>query len=373
MSPIFYSSCPKSGLRIVRSLLGLSLVALSPCVASAQSAAATASVLAAPQLSTSAPIPGARFAAPGSTQPSLLAALDPSAALISSSDTPTGAALSNGAGQTTGSTPVVPPPPHTFIQRYQARVTATQNEQPHWITPLVTVTPRLEQEVRTDFVHQYNPAGKAVWNYGNSKGLEFIPEKHVEILVNVPPFFNRTNGEQDGFGDLSFNSKYRIFARNEEHGNAIVTAFFAATVPTGKNANGSCCAVVTPTLAVGKGFGNFDITSTAGGSLPITNSKGLGHTITWNSVVQYKAGSGSTWHVWPEVEANTSFYKGGSTDGDVAVFMTPGVVIGRIPLSHDATGKPGRFGLTFGAGEQIAVSSYHPDNHALVLTARLPF
>jgi hypothetical protein len=273
-----------------------------------------------------------------------------------------------------------PPPqpvtsaPQTFIQRYQARVTATQDEQPHWITPLVTVTPRLEQELRTDFVHQYNPAGFAVWNYGNSKGLEFIPQKRIEILINVPPFFNRSNGEQDGFGDLSFNSKYRIFARNEEHGNAIVTVFFAATVPTGKNGNGSCCAVVTPTLAVGKGFGQFAFTSTAGGSLPITNSKGLGHTITWNNVVQYRLGkTGPARLVWPEFEINSSFFKGGPTDGDVAVFATPGIIFGRIPLRHDASGKPGRLGLTFGFGEQIAVSSYHPDNHALVLTARLPF
>ena len=264
--------------------------------------------------------------------------------------------------------------PQTFIERYQARVTATQNEQPHWVTPLVTVTPRLEQELRTDFVHQYNPKAFAVWNYGNSKGLEFIPEKHIEILINVPPFFNRTNGESDGFGDLSFNSKYRIFSRSEEHGNAIITAFFAATVPTGKNANGSCCAVVTPTLAVGKGFGQLDFTSTAGGSLPVTNSKGLGHTITWNNVAQYRLGTtGAARLFWPEVEANTSFYKGGSTDGDVAVFVTPGLIIGRVPLTHDALGKPGRLGLTFGAGEQIAVTHYHPQNHALVLTARLPF
>ncbi|MGB9417309.1 MAG: hypothetical protein WCB58_13420 [Acidobacteriaceae bacterium] len=264
--------------------------------------------------------------------------------------------------------------PQSFIQRYQARVTATQSVQPHWITPLVTVTPRLEQELRTDFVHQYNPKAFAVWNYGNGKGLEFIPEKNIEILINVPPFFNRTNGEQDGFGDLSFNSKYRIFARNEEHGNAIVTVFFAASVPTGKNGNGSCCAVVTPTLALGKGFGQFAFTSTAGGSLPITNSKGLGHTITWNNVVQYRLGkAGWARLFWPEFELNSLYYLGGATDGDIAVFATPGLVIGRIPLTHDATGKPGRFGLTFGFGEQIAISSYHPDNHALVLTARLPF
>src|ERR1700685_1166390 len=103
--------------------------------------------------------------------------------------------------------------------RYEARVPATQNEQPHWITPLVLVTPRLEQEFRTDFVHQYNPAARAVWIYDNSKGLGIIPFRRVELLVNVPPFYARSNGESDGFGDMSFNSKFRIFSRNEESGN----------------------------------------------------------------------------------------------------------------------------------------------------------
>ncbi len=261
-----------------------------------------------------------------------------------------------------------------FVENYQARVSATQAEQPHWITPLVTVTPRLEQELRTDFVHQYNLKGFAVWNYGNGKGLEFIPEKHTEIIVNVPPFFNRSNGEPDGFGDISFLQKFRFYARNEEHGNAIVTAFLSGSIPTGKNGNGSCCAVVTPTLAVGKGFGQFAFTSTAGGSLPVTNAEGLGHTITWNSVAQYRVGtSGAGRFFWPEVEINSSFYKGGSTDGDVAVFATPGLIIGRIPLSHNAAGKPGRLGLTFGAGQQIAISHYYPYNHATVITVRLPF
>src|ERR1039458_1258023 len=217
------------------------------------------------------------------------------------------------AGGTTGSTQ-----PSTFIERYQARVSATQAEQPHWVTPLATVTPRLEQEVRADFVHQYNSKAFAIWNYGNSKGLELIPERHIEILINVPPFFNRSNGESDGFGDMSFNSKYRFFARNEEHGNAIITAFLAATIPTGKNGNGSCCAVVTPTLAVGKGFGQIALTSTAGGSLPASNAKGLGHTITWNNVAQYRiAKSGAARFFWPELELNSSFYKGGSNDGKV--------------------------------------------------------
>jgi len=56
---------------------------------------------------------------------------------------------------------------------------------------------------------------------------------------------------------MSFLAKGRLYSRNEEHGNAIVTVFLAGSVPSGKNGNGSCCAVVTPTLAAGKGFGQF--------------------------------------------------------------------------------------------------------------------
>src|ERR1035438_94335 len=91
----------------------------------------------------------------------------------------------------------------SFVARYQARVTATQNEQPHWVTPLVTVTPRLEQEVRADFVRQTNTKLYDTWNYDNGKGLELIPERHIELLFNLPPFFAHAQpGVKDGFGDV---------------------------------------------------------------------------------------------------------------------------------------------------------------------------
>src|ERR1035437_3421121 len=100
----------------------------------------------------------------------------------------------------------------SFIARYQARVTATQSAQPHWVTPLVTVTPRLEQEFRTDFVRQTNAKREDTWNLGNSKGLEIIPFRRIELLFNVPPFFDHDTGARDGFGDVSFNSKLRILS-----------------------------------------------------------------------------------------------------------------------------------------------------------------
>ena len=263
----------------------------------------------------------------------------------------------------------------SFLTRYQARVSATQAAQPHWITPLVTVTPRLEQEVRTDFVRQTNTRGFDTWNLGNGKGLEIIPTRRTELLFNLPPFFDHTQpGARDGFGDISFNSKYRIFSRNEERGNAIVTAFLAATIPTGKNGNGGCCAVVTPTLAMGKGFKLLALTTTVGGTLPLSNAAKLGHTITWNNVVQYRMGKrGIARLFWPELEFNSSFFSGGANDGKIMTFATPGLLIGRIPLTHNATGEPGRLGLTFGAGEQIALTQFHTYNHGLVITTRIPF
>lgn len=34
----------------------------------------------------------------------------------------------------------------SFWRRYEARVAASEAEQPHWATPLVTPTPRLDQD-----------------------------------------------------------------------------------------------------------------------------------------------------------------------------------------------------------------------------------
>ncbi len=273
-----------------------------------------------------------------------------------------------------GQQPASSTQPQAFLARWQARASETQSRQPHWVTPLVTVTPRLEQEFRTDFVHYYNNSRYPIWNYGNGKGLELIPEKHTELLINLPPFFDRHNGASDGFGDVSFLLKERVFSRNEESGNAIVTLFLGASVPTGKNGNGSCCAQVTPTLAVGKGFGNLALTSTAGGSLPITNVTGLGHSITWNTVAQYHVRKTGFAHLlWPEIESNATFNKGGPNDGKNQELITPGIVFGRIALRHDAQGRPARLGFTLGAGEQIALTHYHAANHYTVLTFRVPF
>jgi hypothetical protein len=66
------------------------------------------------------------------------------------------------------------------------RVTRIQSEQPRWVTPLVTVTPRLEEEFRYDQFWQSLPHGLASDNFGGGKGLELIPFENVELILGVP-------------------------------------------------------------------------------------------------------------------------------------------------------------------------------------------
>jgi hypothetical protein len=248
-----------------------------------------------------------------------------------------------------------------FVADYLARVSATQARQPHWVTPLVTVTPRLEQEIRADFLSEPQANHTRLWNYGNGKGLELIPFSRVELIFNVPPYLQHNSTAKDGFGDVSFLMKYRIFSRNEEHGNAIVTAFVGGTYPTGSWSNGAKNATVSPTLAVGKGFGAVDVQSTLGATLPVEDGSTAGRPIAWNTALQYHRDP----HWWPEVEFNSTYYKGGDNDGKIQSFITPGIVT-KYKL-HD------RIGVTLGAGMQIATSSDHSYNHNVVLSARMPF
>lgn len=263
----------------------------------------------------------------------------------------------------------------SFFERWQARATETQNQQPHWATPVATSTPKLDQSMRTEYVRQISSASHSTWNLGNNKGLELIPSRHTQIIFGVPPFFHHTQpGAADGFGDFWLQSKYRIYARDEQHGNAGITAIVFVTLPTGKNSNGLCCAIVTPTIAAGKGVGGFALMTTVGGSLPVSNAKGVGRSVLWNTALQYRVGEGGfTRLLSPEVEFNTNFFHGGPHDGKAMVFITPGLVLGRIPLSHDAEGKPGRRALTLSAGEQIALTRFHTYDHGLILGVRLPF
>ena len=256
---------------------------------------------------------------------------------------------------------------NSFLDRYQARLGATTKEQPNWATPLVTTAPRLEQGFRSDFVRQSSPGTETTWNYGGAKGLQLVPFRRVELRFSPPPFFTHSESHaEDGFGDVAFRAKYRLYGSNEEHRNAIVTAELGATVPTGKNGNGSCCAILTPTLEAGKGRGKFDLITSLAGSLPVSNTVTLGRQIVWNNAMQYHA----TRLLWVENEFNATFFQGGRNDGKSQTFATPGVILSRIPLSR---GRDEALRLTLGAGEQIALSRASTYNHSPIFTVRVRF
>lgn len=250
-----------------------------------------------------------------------------------------------------------------YFSNWFARVDKTKDEQPHWITPLATVTPRLEEEYRYDQLWQPNAKGMVTDNYDGGKGLELIPLERVEVLLNLPPYLAHNNPKvRDGFGDVSFLVKYRMFSSNEEHGNYILTAFLGWSVPTGNYKNGALHAVITPTIAYGKGSGNLDLQGTFGVGLPTADTNIVGRNYIWNNAFQY--------HVlrkfWPEVELNSTFFQDGPNDGKKQVFVTPGMVLGRFRVYR-------RVGFVIGGGYQIAATSFHTSNHNAILSVRFPF
>ncbi len=257
-----------------------------------------------------------------------------------------------------------------LISRYQARLAATQVEQPHWATPLVTPSPRVEQGFRTDFVRQSGSGGQTVWNFGNTKGLQVVPFRRVELRISPPPFLAHSDARvEDGFGDFAVRLKYRLYGSSEKHRNAIVTGLLGASLPTGKSGNGGCCAILTPTLEAGKGIGRFALTTGLGGTLPMSNGEKLGRQIVLNSALQYHA----TKLVWVEAELNSTFYKGGKNDGKEQTFATPGLIVSRIPLVRSSGGKDPVLLLSLGVGEQIALTHFNTYNHSPIMSVRLRF
>jgi hypothetical protein len=120
------------------------------------------------------------------------------------------------------------------ISNWLEMVMQTESEQPHWAVPLATFTPTLHQLFRYDMQWQTYNSGVTATNYGSSKGLEFIPEKNVQVILSVPPYIvNNPNSPLDGFGDWQFLVKYRIASASEEQGSYILTAFYQMSFPPG--------------------------------------------------------------------------------------------------------------------------------------------
>ncbi len=248
-----------------------------------------------------------------------------------------------------------------LAQRLQVAARA-DSSQPHWIAPLFTTTPRLLEQLRFD-VPVSRKQGFETTNFGGGKGLELIPIGNTELLISTPPYVTHDKpGVQDGLGDMSFLLKYRMASGNEEAGNYIVTAFLGASVPTGTYSNGATAAMITPTIAAGKGWGHFDFQTTFGVAVPTDHMDKLGTPLSHNVAFQYRV----LGKLWPEVEVNSTFWDNGSLAGKKQVFVSPGLIGGKFHLYK-------RVGITIGGGVQIPTTHFHTVDRTYLASVRFPF
>jgi hypothetical protein len=274
-----------------------------------------------------------------------------SAVLLSGSESESGATTSAGSSQ------------NDWVHRWMRTVDKARASQPHFVSPIVTTHVLLVEQFRYDMSWQQDPAGGALTsNYGASRGLEIIPATRLEVGLFPPNYLVHQSNTPDGFGDFSFQVKYRAFSAPEGQGDYFVGFFLGGSFPTGTPPNGLGHTVLSPTFAAAKGFGPWDIQSTIGANLPASGANALGRTIIFNTAVDYRIKG----KIWPMLEQNSSFWSGGAMDGKKEVFLTPGLILGGFPLAE-------RLHFTIGGGVQIAVTQFHQFNHRWILSVRFPF
>jgi hypothetical protein len=250
-----------------------------------------------------------------------------------------------------------------WLHAWARKVDQARASQPHFVSPIVTTHVMLVQQYRYDMSWQQDSSGGTVTsNYGASRGLEIIPTTRFEVGIFPPGYFVHQSKTPDGFGDLSWQVKFRAFSATEGKGDYFVGFFLGGSFPTGATPNGLGHTVLSPTFAAAKGLGSWDIQSTIGANLPATGANVLGRAIVFNTAVDYRIKG----KIWPMLEQNSIFWSGGTLDGKKEVFLTPGLVLGSFPLAE-------RLHLSIGGGVQIAATQFHQYNHRWILSVRLPF
>jgi hypothetical protein len=243
-----------------------------------------------------------------------------------------------------------------------ARATQTRSHQPNWVTPLITASANLEEAVIYDTSRKLQTNDSSLWALGGPRGVQFLPFGKFQITYGATPYEMHVNSKShDGFGDTSFALKYRFASGNAENGNFAFSGLINTSIPTGSYQNGQQSAIVSPVLLGEKGWGNFNIQTTVGAALPLAHTASIGRQYTWNTAFQYRIGR----LLVPELESNMLAYQSGPSHGQKQLYLLPGLIVGRFPVTRSAA-------LSFGVGMQIAATHDHAFNHNLIFSVRLP-
>jgi len=220
-----------------------------------------------------------------------------------------------------------------YFAEWFERVDATSAAQPSWAAPMTTVTPLLKEFVMYGQAIQTLPNGANVAVYDGgipAAGIHLIPDYYNEIYIGAPPYQVRTIKQPaDGFADLPFFLvKTRLGSGNEENGDYVVSAYLSGQAPIGIKPFTNNAYYITPTIAGGKGWGDFDIQATVGTPWPTSNYKLLGTQLVTNVAFQYHLLS----YLWPEIELNDTYWFNGARGRLNQLFLTFDAIIGPYPI-----------------------------------------
>jgi hypothetical protein len=251
-----------------------------------------------------------------------------------------------------------------------------EEEQPDWMTPLVTVIPTLQQEIRTDYGFGFAPHGLQTFTYA-SKGTEIIPTENTEFIFGNPSYITKNlpvNERSSGWADWPFLFKYRLLSSPSDAGNYVLTFMLSTSFATGSNKYVSANHdLFSPLIGFGKGietrYGEFDYQATIGPTVPDGETGKLGTPIVWNSTFQYGNRfhfGGLTVPLWPEFETMWVSYPNGETRGEQQLYLTPGIIAGRFKLTEHTY-------FVLGSGLQFAATRAREFNHQWLVTMRIPY